>query len=107
MLALLVKDRADPGVKPGAASVLRRRQVRAIANTGNERESIFIKRYARRDEAAVCLTGPSRNVKGLERGVQTGNPGRRIPCTYGSLDSPSVDVDSLPPTASPLPHVPF
>lgn len=71
MLALLVNDRADPGVKPGAASVLRRRQERAIANTGNERESIFIMRYARRDVAAVCLTGSSRIVKGFERGVQT------------------------------------
>lgn len=71
VLALLVNDGADLGVKPGAASVVRRRQVKAIANTGNELESIFIKRYALRDVAAVCLTGPSRIVKGVERGLQT------------------------------------
>lgn len=55
----------------------------------------------------VILTGPSRIVKGFERGVQTASQVGEFPCTYGSLDSPSVDVDSLTPTASPLPDVPF
>ena len=53
------------------------------------------------------LTGPGRIVKGFERGLQTAIQVGEFLVLMVVSDSPSVDVDSLTPTASPLPDVPF